>query len=1053
MKKIKLFRRFSFRRLAWGVCCLAACPAHAQELYSFCCRDYVSTDNNRAPQSAFSYNDAENTFTVSAVGDCNIAFKMDANKDGAYYIRNTQDFFLVEGTGLSLADNQSYIWWFNGFNNNGQTAPTCTLQESGKGTSVALWDIRNIPALHTNMNYNNEIVLLSSHGQPFIHAMGLTAAGSGATISNIAYCARYEAAARYPRLLDRIGYTSQTLTAEVKEKLGQAIKAATALVEGEPVSAEKEKVQAALRVAQGVYHTGDAADYAGAFGALEALEGAMADYKSQVKSFAYEKTGNGIRARLNDMYVHIVFHADGVLRVCKSPQEPLRGGSLSVISTPMERVEFDLTEEAERQCVTLSAHQIRVVYHLATGQVETFRTDGSVLLREKENGTSFLPVKDGPNDSYLMAQSFVLKEDEDIFGMGQIQDGKLSRRGTTFSLQQDNRKVCIPYFQSTGNYALFWDNYSPTVFTDNEKGTRFQSTGTAIDYYILYGGQSADVLAAMRGLTGKSPMPALWNFGLYQSKERYTSADETMGVLRKYRELGVPLDCIVQDWQYWGDNAHWNALEFLNPTFSNHEELIRTVHENRAKLMISIWANFGPDTKPYASMNEKGRLIPAESYPPKCGVRPYDVYGPTARDIYWDYLYKGLITKGIDAYWMDSSEPDYFDPKPTDMDYVTETGQTWRALRNAFPLAHVGGVYTHHREAEAHGDSYLKNKRVSILTRSAFAGQQRYGANTWSGDVTASWENFAAQIPAACNLSACGIPYWNSDIGGFFLGSFKGVGDPAWRRLYMRWVQFGAFTPMMRFHGTQTPREIYQFGSAGDGVGDFDQILKYVKMRYRLLPYLYSTAWQVSAHDATFMQALALAFNEDTKGYGVTDEYMFGDAFLVAPVVQDGVNRRDVYLPAGHKWIDFWTGQSFEGGQTVRKEAHADVLPLYVKAGSILPWGPDVQYATEKPWDNLEIRVYPGADGRFVLYEDENDGYNYEQGQYTEIPFEWDEATQTLTIGDRKGAFEGMLKKRTFRICKVTGGRGTGDEYADEYTATVTYKGKSLRIKLKDGGR
>ena len=422
------------------------------------------------------------------------------------------------------------------------------------------------------------------------------------------------------------------------------------------------------------------------------------------------------------------------------------------------------------------------------------------------------------------------------------------------------------------------------------------------------------------------------------------------------------------------------------------------------------------------------------------------------RDLYQNIwiggVYNGLISKGIDAYWMDSTEPDYLNWKESDLNYVSGEGRTWRSLRNAFPIAHVGGVSTHHRDLEAKSDPYLTGKRVSILTRSAFAGQQRYGANTWSGDVTASWQNFAAQIPAACNLSVCGIPYWNSDIGGFFTGGYGGVNDPNWRQLYMRWMQFGTFTPMMRFHGTNTPREIWQFGSADDGLGDYDQILKYVKMRYRMLPYLYSTAWQVYKNDATFMRALAIAFNGDPQGYDVKDEYMFGDAFLVAPVVQEAAPGRNVYLPEGTKWVDFWTGETLNGGQTVNKQANVDIIPLYVRAGSILPWGPDVQYSTEKPWDDLEIRIYPGADGSFTLYEDENDGYGYEDGAYTEIPFTWDDDTQTLTIGARNGQFDGMLESRTFRIVKVSTRRGTGDLHTTQYEAVVTYDGSEIQIVL-----
>ncbi len=1033
--------------LAFGFFALCVGQTSAQEAYRFNCRDYISTDDNRAPQSAFSYDDDANTFTITASGTNNIAFKMDIARDMAYYIPNSKDWFLVEGTNLNLTYSYNYIWWFNGFNNNGQTPATYTASD-GNGKSVILWDIKNTPAINGMMDYSNKQIFISSNGKAFIHAMGLTSTTGTSTISNINYYAKYEAAATYPMLISALGYTTKTLTDEIKSQLNTSIDVANEAIKDDPESESKEKVEKAISDAQALFSTAGEEEYDKFFSTLHSLNTALDAYEAAVLEYSFSQKETGFQGVLNGLYTNVTLYADDIVRVCKSYDQTITKKSWSVIDTPDISATFNVTEDKDAQTVTLTTDKIKVVYHQTTAQIEVMRADGTKLINEKEKSHKFFDFNDGGQPSYQISQGFTLEDDESIYGMGQIQDGKLNRRNCTFSLAQENRSVCIPYFHSTRNYALFWDNYSPTTFTDNAEGTSFQSTGREIDYYIMAGENGKDVLAGMRELTGQSPMPALWNFGLYQSKERYVSADETMGVVQQYRDLGVPLDCIVQDWQYWGDDAHWNALEFLNPSFSNYEQLIQNVHDNNAKLMISIWANFGPSTAPYNELNGLGRLIPVESYPTGKGVRPYDVYGEGARDIYWKYLYNGLVSKGIDAYWMDSSEPDYFNWKPEDLNYMSECGQTWRALRNAFPLAHVSGVHDHHRAAEANGDTHLAGKRVSILTRSAFAGQQRYGANTWSADITSSWETLAAQIPAACNLSACGIPYWNSDTGGFFIGGYKGVGDAAWRRLYMRWVQFSTFCPMMRFHGTQTPREIYQFGRTGDGEGDFDHTLKYIKMRYRMLPYLYSTAWQICKHDATFMEALPVAFTSDPQTHNITDEYMFGDAFLVAPVVVDKATERNVYLPAGEKWVDFWTGNLLDGGQTITKQAHADIIPLYVKAGSILPWGPDVQYSTEKNWDNLEIRVYPGANGSFTLYEDENDGYNYEDGKYTEIPFTWDDATETLTIGARQGDFEGMLKERTFRICKVSPRRGTGDLHETHYDATITYDGTVINLHL-----
>ncbi len=1050
MKQTFIPRRYLFRLFTLGALGLAANEMIAQEAYRFHCRDYVTGDAGRVPQTAFSYDDEDNTFTVNASGQNNVALQMDKQKDGAYYIRNMQEWFLVRGTNLGAVAGNSYIWWFNGFNGpagKASTAPNYSVADED-GALLMLWDMKNTVNLNGNMDFENPTILLSSNGSNFINCMGFTSTTGSSTITDVGYYARYEAAVTYPVLMETFGYTAESLTAEIKDVLSQAVQDAQAAIQDDVVQSEaKTAVENAINVAQGFISTGDATDYTTAFNTLGELRGAVEIYENTVVAYSYKTTDYGIQARLNDQYVHIMLYADDIVRVVKGYTEDIAKKSLSVVDTPQSGL-CEVAEDTGNKTVTVSTSKVKVVYHLATGQVEVLRYNGAELLREKAGGTSFFAKKDGPFDSYQITNTFQLEDDEQIYGMGQIQDGNLNRRGLTFTLAQDNMKVCIPYFQSTKNYALFWDNYSPTTFTDNEEGTRFQSTGTEIDYYVLCGDDSGDVLASMRELTGKAPLMPLWNFGLYQSKERYMSTSEVREVVDRYRELGVPLDCIVQDWQYWGGDNQWNALAFLNPAYSDAEEMIDHVHGQNAKLMISIWANFGRDTEAGHELGALGRLIPINSYPWNQGVQPYDVYDAEARDIYWKYLYNGLIRKGIDAYWMDSTEPDYLNWKESDLDYVSGEGRTWRSLRNAFPIAHVGGVSTHHRDLEAKSDPYLTGKRVSILTRSAFAGQQRYGANTWSGDVTASWQNFAAQIPAACNLSVCGIPYWNSDIGGFFTGGYGGVGDPNWRQLYMRWMQFGTFTPMMRFHGTNTPREIWQFGSADDGLGDYDQILKYVKMRYRMLPYLYSTAWQVYKNDATFMRALAIAFNGDPQGYDVKDEYMFGDAFLVAPVVQEAAPGRDVYLPEGTKWVDFWTGETLNGGQTVNKQANVDIIPLYVRAGSILPWGPDVQYSTEKPWDDLEIRVYPGADGSFTLYEDENDGYGYENGAYTEIPFAWDDDTQTLTIGARNGQFDGMLKSRTFRIVKVSTRRGTGDLHTTQYEAVVTYDGTATEVVL-----
>jgi alpha-D-xyloside xylohydrolase len=454
-------------------------------------------------------------------------------------------------------------------------------------------------------------------------------------------------------------------------------------------------------------------------------------------------------------------------------------------------------------------------------------------------------------------------------------------------------------------------------------------------------------------------------------------------------------------------------------------------------------------------------LSGSELWPPRpdypSGVRVYDAYNPKARDIYWRYL-KRLWLLGIDAWWMDSTEPDHLDFKPSDLDEKTYLG-SFRRVRNAFPLMTVGGVYQHQRRVDS-------SKRVFILTRSAFAGQQRYGANTWSGDVTASWKALRDQISAGLNFSLTAIPYWNCDIGGFFLTKFpKKLNDPEYRELYLRWLEFGTFTPMMRSHGTDAPREIYQFGKKGDRY--YDAIDKYINLRYLLLPYIYSTSWGVTHNQSSMMRALVMDFPKDKNALDINDEYMFGNSFLVCPVTEpmyikktgegrntlvtddfSQVKAKELYLPAGTDWYDFWTGERISGGKKINKNTPFDVIPLYVKAGSILPIGPRVQYAKEKKWDNLEIRIYPGADGKFVLYEDEDDNYDYEKGMFSTINFNWDDKNKSLTISNREGSFPGMLAERKFRIVVVKKNEATGLNAVIEPDRVIDYRGAKVTTKL-----
>lgn len=796
----------------------------------------------------------------------------------------------------------------------------------------------------------------------------------------------------------------------------------------------------------------------------------------------FQKTTSGIKTTISGKQtdIEIQWFGPNTLRVLKTPQgKSVKKESLSVIAQP-QNSGIKITTPGNG-CIVMKSQTLTVILNPQTGIITYAKPNGDALLIEQENVKAFTPVNDAGRSTYSVYQGFTTSKEEGLYGLGQLQNGQMMQRGMTKHLVQGNVEDVSPFFQSTKGYGVFWDNYSGTTYTDNEQETSFCSeVGDCIDYYFMYGGSADGVIAEVRALTGDVPMMPLWSYGFMQSKERYKSQEETVGVVKKYRELGIPLDCIIQDWQYWGHNYLWNAMDFQNPAFSRPKDMIDEVHALNARMMISIWSSFGPATKPYRALDKEGLLFDIETWPQSgvdgwppnleypSGVRVYDAYSPKARDIYWEHLNKGIFQLGMDGWWMDSTEPDHFNHKESDFDRQTGLG-SYRNVRNAYPLVSVGGVSDHQR-------ALTQDKRVIILTRSGFLGQQRYGSNVWSGDVQSSWDMFRKQITAGLNFSLTGMPHWNSDLGGFFAGSYNtswgdnsATRNPMYQELYVRWLQFGVFCPMMRSHGADVPREFYWYGKKGEPI--YDALVDAVKLRYTLLPYIYSTSWDVTHNRSTFMRALFMDFVNDKQTWNVNDEYMFGKAFLVAPVLHaqytpevqqktleenEGWNRdskksaktpiltdfthsknMEVYLPAGTRWYNFWTNEAIEGGQKLVISTTLNRIPLFVRAGSIVPCGPDVQYTGEKKWDNLTLCVYPGENGNFTLYEDEGDNYNYENGAYTEIPMNWDNASRILTIGARKGEYNGMLQKRQFIVKAIDGN-----------SKTVTYTGKKIRVKL-----
>jgi alpha-D-xyloside xylohydrolase len=799
-----------------------------------------------------------------------------------------------------------------------------------------------------------------------------------------------------------------------------------------------------------------------------------------------EKTVNGAERQIGGLNVRIEFYSPSIVRVTKTVVNgPKAKKSYSVIMRP-ETLK-DLKESKAGDEVTLSSPCIRVTLNTNNGKI-TFADKKNERLLTDTTTTLDKRTDKANEGQYKIRQTWLLDKDEAIYGLGQLRDTHMNQRGRHVEIWNHNTYISIPYFTSEKGYGVYWDNAGKSYFDDNEAGTFFTSeTGTAADYYFIYKDGTQDgVIAGIRTLTGKATMFPLWTMGFWQSRERYKTSDELAGVLDKYRELKIPVDAMVQDWQYWGCDSNWNAMRFQNPYYINKvgdpawakylpkdlknkkpqgeprlktpEEMVNYVHRNDAHLMITIWPDFGPWTEQYKELKAIHALLPFDTWPRNAGALVYDVFNPKAREIYWKHL-QYLYHMGFDAWWTDSSEPDHFE-KAGDEDYLTYDG-SWLSVKNAFPLVHNRSIYEHQRAMKGN------DKRSVQMTRSGAFGLQHYGTFSWSGDIMATWDEMKKQVPSGLNYILCGIPMWNTDISGFFYGDYNN--DPknvAVQELKARWMEWGTFMPLMRTHcSSPMVSEIYEMGHQGDWA--YDAIVGAIKLRYRLLPYTYSNLGDCVQHDGSMMRPLVMDFANDQKASRLNDEYLFGRNLLVKPITDPMFTWRDskknghliypdvkqaaapvkVYLPKGAKWYDFWDNTVYEGGEDILRPCSIDIMPVFVKAGTIMPFGPDVQYSNEKPWDSLEIRVYPGENGNYTLYEDEGDNYDYEKGQFSEITFSWDDKAHRLTISPRRGSFKGMLKDRTFNIVLVDKNSGTGREPM-KVTTSVRYNGKKQTITL-----
>lgn len=747
-----------------------------------------------------------------------------------------------------------------------------------------------------------------------------------------------------------------------------------------------------------------------------------------------QKASDGVVLPQGTGYLKLQVCSDTVVRIQYSRTATFKPFADAVITkTSWPSVDWKLTEKDDQ--IILSTAKLKVVVERKNGSIFYQDASGKPILNEESR--KLTPVRVNGEDTYK-AESFmnIYGSTEGLYGLGQHQAGTWNYRGADVELAQDNTNISVPLLVSSKGYGIYWNNTSRSRVNNRFTHYLYLSSEVAdvLDYYFIYGPELDSVVAGYRELTGDAPLFGKWAYGFWQCKNRYRTQEELLDVAKKYRDLHIPADNIVQDWFWWDRKGE----HVFNKNYPDPKGMVDQLHKDNFHLMLSVWPFFEPGSKEYEEMDKNGWFVEKFKYakPPyhHDAMAVYDATNPAARKFYWQIMDKNLFTKlGIDAWWMDTTEPETEGQQDNILlGHKLAMGSADRVV-NLYPLLTTGGVYEGQR-------SVSDEKRVFILSRSAFAGSQRNSVAAWSGDINSDWFSYRRQVPAALNFALSGIPYWTMDIGGFLPRS---VSDPAYRELFTRWFQFGTFCPIMRVHGgrIEDQNELWSYGPETQKI-----LVDYDRLRYRMLPYIYSLAWKTTHERYTIQRPLVMDFQNDVRAEDTSDQYMFGPAFLVSPVLEPEATTRHLYLPKA-TWVDFWTGDVQKGGRTLDAAAPIDRMPLFVKAGSILPLGPEIEWASQKTADPIELRVYRGADGAFTLYEDEGDSYRYEKGAYATIPLSWDEATQTLTLGERKGSFKGMLQERTFHVVFVGKGHGAGINVEAKADKVVKYTGKTVTVK------
>ncbi|HEV2578122.1 MAG TPA: TIM-barrel domain-containing protein [Acidobacteriaceae bacterium] len=824
--------------------------------------------------------------------------------------------------------------------------------------------------------------------------------------------------------------------------------------------------------------------------------------------FTVERQSGDAIFREGDQILRVRFVSDSIARITYTRGRAFLDKPSRIVVAQEVGGEFGLREDS--QSYVLSAGPLTVAVNRSTGALSYYSPTGDLLTREPDRGGRTLAPKvvmrnvfregvviataqsiDGARatvaehetifdrEAFEAKVEFVFGQDEALFGLGSHEEGYGNLRGHVRELYQQNMKAVVPHLVSTRGYSVLLDCCSLTIFRDDDQGSYWWADVVdELDYYFIYGGDFDGVMCGYRRLTGATPLPPKWAFGYVQSKERYVTAEEMIVVVAEYRRRQIPLDCIVLDWKSWPNGMGWGQKSFDTLRFPDPAGFIEKLHAMGARLMVSIWPIMTGGCENQRELNDRHLMLGNQS--------TYNAFLPEARACYWEQARRGLFAHGVDAWWCDCTEPFEADwagavkPSPGErLQINTEASKLYLDAGeiNAYSLVHSQGIYEWQR-------SESSDKRVLNLTRSSYAGQHRFGTFTWNGDVSATWETLRRCIPEGVNFCATGEAYWTVDAGGFFVdkrpdlwfwrGAYSGgcrgltpmdalAPDPndtgstdlGFWELYTRWLQYAAFLPMFRSHGTDVPREIWRFGEEDSPF--YNAIAASIRFRYRLLPYIYSLAAAVTRDGVAMVRAVALEFPLDIGTHAIKDEFLFGQSLLVCPVTQpmyydqgsrainDVAKLREVYLPAGCKWFDLWKSKLYEGGQTVVVDAPLEHIPVFVRAGCIVPMTQPMQFVDEVRNAAYEVRIYTGADASFLLYEDAGDGYAYENGEYAQVSIEWNQQLRRLIVNAREGGFPEMIREREYRILFISAD-GTRQQ-------SLLYKGEEICLRIDEVDR